>query len=97
VMYGGLIMESGPVGAVLREPKNPYTRALLEARPTPGAPRGARLKTIPGSPPRHREVGVGCPFAGRCAFTLPLCRAERPPPVAFGPGHASRCWRAAEL
>ena len=64
VMYGGLILESGPVDAVLREPRNPYTRALLEARPQPGAPRGARLKTIPGSPPHHREVGSGCPFAG---------------------------------
>ena len=43
VMYAGVIMESGPVDAVLRQPRNPYTLALLEARPRPGAPRGARL------------------------------------------------------
>ena len=35
VMYAGMIMESGPVEAVLREPRNPYTLALLEARPRP--------------------------------------------------------------
>jgi peptide/nickel transport system ATP-binding protein len=97
VMYGGLIMESGPASAVLRSSRNPYTRALLEARPEPGAPRGARLKTIPGSPPHHREVGLGCPFAGRCELTIPECRAARPPSVAFAAGQVSRCFRAAEL
>src|SRR5271157_5554605 len=30
VMYGGTIMESGPVDAVLRRARHPYTRALLE-------------------------------------------------------------------
>ena len=88
VMYAGVIMESGPVDAVLREPKNPYTRALLEARPEPGAPRGARLKTISGSPPLHREIGGGCPFAGRRELTIDIRRATRPPQVAFG---ADRC------
>jgi len=97
VMYGGIILESGPVETVLHEPRNPYTRALLEARPEPGAPRGARLRTIPGSPPHHRDVGPGCPFAGRCELTVDICRSTRPPAVAFGADHHSRCWRAAEL
>ena len=77
VMYAGVIMESGPVEAVLREPRNPYTLALLEARPRPGAPRGARLKTIPGAPPVAHEHHVGCPFAGRCALTIDICRDGR--------------------
>ena len=61
VMYAGVIMESGPVDAVLREPRNPYTLALLEARPRPGAPRGARLATIPGAPPGHARSSRGLP------------------------------------
>ena len=97
VMYAGVIMESGTVGAVLREPRNPYTLALLEARPRPGAPRGARLKTIPGAPPVAHEHHVGCPFAGRCALTIPICRTMAPPEVAFGAGHISRCHRAREV
>jgi peptide/nickel transport system ATP-binding protein len=97
VMYAGVIMESGTVGAVLREPRNPYTLALLEARPRPGAPRGARLKTIPGAPPVAHEHNVGCPFAGRCALTIPICRTMAPPEVAFGAGHISRCHRAREV
>jgi oligopeptide transport system ATP-binding protein len=97
VMYAGTIMESGPVEAVLRQPRNPYTLALLEARPRPGAPRGARLKTIPGAPPGARERPRGCPFADRCALAIAICRAVAPPEVAFGADHVSRCHRADEV
>ncbi len=97
VMYAGTIMESGPVEAVLRQPRNPYTLALLEARPRPGAPRGARLKTIPGAPPVAPGHDVGCPFAGRCALTVPICWTAPPPEIAFGAGHMSRCHRAREV
>jgi peptide/nickel transport system ATP-binding protein len=97
VMYAGVIMESGPVESVLRGPRNPYTVALLEARPRPGAPRGARLKTIPGAPPIKHENEVGCPFAGRCALTIDICRTIAPQEVAFEEGHVSRCHRAGEV
>src|SRR5271167_379427 len=97
VMYAGLIMESGPVDAVLREPRNPYTLALLEARPRPGAPRGERLRTIPGSPPAAPDHRAGCPFAGRCALTLDQCWTTPPPQVAFGANHMSRCHRAGDV
>ncbi len=97
VMYAGLIMESGPVEAVLREPKNPYTLALLEARPRPGAPRGERLRTILGAPPATHQNQAGCPFAGRCALTVNACRTTPPPEVAFGANRVSRCHRAREV
>ncbi|HSU99212.1 MAG TPA: ABC transporter ATP-binding protein [Roseiarcus sp.] len=96
VMYAGVIMESGPVEAVLRRPRNPYTLALLEARPRPDAPRGARLKTIPGAPPAKHN-NVGCPFAGRCVLTIGICQTAPPPEVAFGAGQVSRCHRAHEV
>ena len=72
VMYAGVIMESGPVEAVLRQPRNPYTLALLEARPRPGAPRGARLKTIPGAPlaaQEHHESAALSPADARSPST----------------------------
>jgi peptide/nickel transport system ATP-binding protein len=97
VMYAGVIMESGPVDAVLRRPRNPYTLALLKARPRPGAPRGARLATIPGAPPSAREPVAGCPFAGRCALTVEECWTTPPPVVSFGSNHASRCHRAEDV
>jgi peptide/nickel transport system ATP-binding protein len=97
VMYAGMIMESGPVKAVLREPKNPYTLALLDARPRPGAPRGARLRTIPGAPRATGENRTGCPFAGRCALTIAVCWTTPPPEVAVGANRLSRCHRADEM
>jgi peptide/nickel transport system ATP-binding protein len=97
VMYAGVIMESGPVDAVLRQPRNPYTLALLEARPRPGAPRGARLATIPGAPPVTVDDRAGCPFAGRCALTIDRCWTTPPPQVAFGLNQVSRCHRADEV
>jgi peptide/nickel transport system ATP-binding protein len=97
VMYAGVIMESGPVEAVLRQPRNPYTLALLEARPRPGAPRGARLATIPGAPPATYDHRAGCPFAGRCALTVDKCWTTPPPQIAFGLNHVSRCHRADEV
>jgi peptide/nickel transport system ATP-binding protein len=97
VMYAGTIMESGPVEAVLHQPRNPYTLALLEARPRPGSPRGARLKTIPGAPSVAREHNAGCPFAGRCALTVDIYWTTPPPEVAFSAGQISRCHRAGEV
>ena len=97
VMYAGVIMESGPVDTVLREPRNPYTLALLEARPRPGAPRGALLATIPGAPPVAHDYPKGCPFAGRCALTIDRCWTTPPPQVAFGASHMSRCHRAGDV
>jgi peptide/nickel transport system ATP-binding protein len=78
VMYAGVIMESGPVEVVLHQPRNPYTLALLEARPRPGAPRGARLKTIPGAPPadaRSLSINAGRRRRPRSASARTMSRA----------------------
>jgi peptide/nickel transport system ATP-binding protein len=96
VMYGGAVMEEGPVEAVLGEARHPYTRALLEARPKLGAPRGERLSAIRGVAPSTGEAPSGCPFAGRCALTLDACRAAPPPPVRLGADHIVRCLRVDE-
>ena len=93
VMYGGTVMESGPADAVLRHARHPYTRALLEARPRPGAPRGERLRAIAGAAPSSASAPIGCPFAGRCPLTLDICRAQALPTVEFEAEHRVRCHR----
>jgi peptide/nickel transport system ATP-binding protein len=97
VMYGGAVMEEGPVEAVLGEASHPYTRALLGARPRLGAPRGERLRAIAGAAPSASEAPSGCPFAGRCPFTIDACRLEPPPPVSVADDHLVRCIRVDEL
>ena len=93
VMYGGSVVENGPTGEVFSDMRHPYTRGLFAARPRIGAPRGGRLATIAGTVPELVDLPPGCPFAGRCAFTVPECSARKPEPVPLGHGHTARCIR----
>ncbi len=93
VMYGGMTMESGRTEDVLAKPAHPYTKALLQARPRIGAPRGEPLRAIAGAAPSAGEAPRGCPFAGRCPLTLAACGDAPPVEVVLGPGHAARCIR----
>jgi peptide/nickel transport system ATP-binding protein len=93
VMYGGSVVESGPTAAVFAERAHPYTQGLFAARPALGAARGQKLSTIRGSVPDLVDLPGGCPFAGRCRFTIDDCHATRPPPTPMPHGHEVRCIR----
>lgn len=84
VMYAGQIVESGPAREVLRNPRHPYTQALLRSVPALGAST-ARLAAIPGNVPSSGQFPRGCRFHPRCAQARPEC-AERPPMLEPVPG-----------
>jgi peptide/nickel transport system ATP-binding protein len=96
VLYAGRIMETGPAKEIGREPRHPYTRALLAAEP-PLDRRLAALPTVPGNVPAHDEAAGRCGFADRCAHAVDVCRAGTPSPAPAGPGRTSACVRSAEL
>src|SRR5205814_10383467 len=79
-MYAGRIVESGPVRAILRDPKHPYTQGLLASTLRKGE-RGRRLAAIPGAPPDLAALPPGCAFAPRCQKAEPACDAGVPPMV----------------
>jgi len=84
VMYAGRVIEDGASGQVLREPRHPYTRALLNCRrpaAPPGDHSGRRLQTIAGSPPDPEVRPAGCSFAPRCTERLAVCDSQPPVPV----------------
>lgn len=96
VMYAGRVVESAEIRELLRDPRHPYTYALLRSVPDPDAP-VHRLLTIPGQPPDLTDVPRGCSFAPRCPFAIEACTAEPddPPLVLLPPrsDHSSACIR----
>ena len=95
VLYAGELMELGPTTELLDEPQHPYTRGLVSAVPQITArrlPHG-----IPGTASKEPLRFAHCVFADRCAFTVDVCRTNRPPLTTLPSGdHASRCHFAAE-
>ena len=101
VLYGGRIVEEGPVDALIANPRHPYTRGLLGSMPHLGnaLAQGARerLVEIPGTVPPNAASLPGCGFAARCALADERCHAERPPFAPVGPGRQSACWKHEQL
>jgi peptide/nickel transport system ATP-binding protein len=95
ILYAGEVVESGPTAQVLRSPRHPYTRALLDSLPS--ISETLRPKGIRGLPPGHVVLGA-CSFARRCAYALDVCRDTHPEltPVK-GTNRLVRCLRAEEL
>ena len=76
IMYLGRIVELGPTAAIFRDPKHPYTKALLGAIPVP-EPGRVRVRTLPhGEVPDAIFPPAGCRFHPRCPVALPTCGWE---------------------
>jgi oligopeptide/dipeptide ABC transporter ATP-binding protein len=93
VMYGGRIVEYGPVEAIFEDPQHPYTVGLMGSVPSVGR-RTDRLTTIAGSVPSPEAMPRGCRFSTRCPFADDRCRTSAPPAEEFEPGHRVACWYA---
>lgn len=94
VMYAGRIVETGRSEDIYREPKHPYTKALLSAIPVTN-PRRERERTrvkISGEAPDPARLPSGCPFHPRCWMAEDRCRVERPVLRQVGaPGQRVAC------
>ena len=93
VMYGGQIVETGPLDKVVEHPRHPYTQGLL-ASTIHAASRGSRLEAIPGSPPNMSSAPAMCSFAPRCRYAEPACREAVPPLEQVTSDRAVRCIRS---
>ncbi len=77
IMYGGLIMEEGPMDAVFNEPFHPYSQALLKCARSIRED-GSSIYTLEGAPPTPIEFTDACPFEARCDNRLPECTKRIP-------------------
>lgn len=96
VMYAGRIVEEGPARTLLRQPRHPYTRALLQSRADGALAKGQRLVTIAGAPPDLAALPNGCAFATRCKLAQPECESMQPNVSWLADNHSVRCLRALE-
>ncbi|MFB6851048.1 ABC transporter ATP-binding protein [Streptomyces sp. NPDC056341] len=91
VMYGGRVVESGPVREVFTRPRHRYTQGLIGASDLTVVDDRGRLATIGGSVPSAGQFPAGCVFRNRCAQATDVC-ATRPDWVATGPDSGYACF-----
>lgn len=91
VMYAGCVVEYAPAQRLFRNPRMPYTNALLQAIPRLDRPR-LQVPFVHGQPGKSVAQMTGCPFEPRCPSALPTCKASRPPFEEHEHGHWWACW-----
>ncbi|WP_137178353.1 ABC transporter ATP-binding protein [Roseomonas sp. AR75] len=92
VMYLGRIVEEGPVEAMFRAPRHPYTRALI-ASVLPPRPSGLPEAPLAGDVPNAADIPAGCRFAPRCPLRMDRCSRDDPA-LAGSDAHRVACWAA---
>ena len=93
VFYLGRVMEYAAARDLVRDPRHPYTRALISAAPIPDpkVERGRRREALTGELPSPLAPPSGCVFRTRCPIARPACAGERPALRDFGNRHLAAC------
>ena len=83
VMYAGHIVEKANSKELFKNPKHPYTQALIKALPDFNS---TKLEAIEGQPPSIKDNFKGCPFEPRCYKRMEICSQK------FPSGKDVSCW-----
>lgn len=92
VMYLGKVMECGDAKTLCRQPRHPYTKALVSAAPQIDPELRKDRIILGGDVPSPLAIPPGCRFHPRCPFAEARCRSEEPPLRDLGSGHHAACW-----
>jgi len=91
VMYLGRIIEVAPRDELFRNPRHPYTQALIEAVPRVGTGKKEMTPALRGEVPSPIAPPSGCHFHPRCPKRHDGCDRDYPALVEAGPGHRVAC------
>lgn len=91
VMYLGEIVEEGATESIFRNPRHPYTKALLKSIPYPQAVQPERGQPLSGDIPSPIDTPTGCRFHTRCPETIAGVCDVRPPRSVVQEGMSVRC------
>ena len=88
IMYAGQIVEFGNMEEIYKNPKHPYTIALLDS--IPKMKETKRIIPLKGNPPSLISPPSGCRFYDRCAQAMEKCKKD-PPKIKTESGFVM-CW-----
>jgi oligopeptide transport system ATP-binding protein len=91
VMYLGKMVEMAPGAELYRQPKHPYTEALLSAIPIPNPRLEKKRRILQGDVPSPINPPTGCRFHTRCIYRQPDCERFEPEFADIGGGHYAAC------
>jgi oligopeptide transport system ATP-binding protein len=91
IMYLGKIVEIAPSETIYRDPKHPYTRALLSAVPIPDTTRKKERVIAQGDVPSPVNPPPGCAFHPRCPYRADICDKMIPPLDFDAANHGVAC------
>ncbi|TPQ40075.1 peptide ABC transporter substrate-binding protein [Bradyrhizobium guangdongense] len=91
VMYLGRIVEISDKDELFRNPRHPYTQALLASVPVANPHTKRLAPLVDGDVPSPVNPPSGCAFHTRCRFAMDRCKTERPALVDAGGGHQVAC------
>ncbi len=90
ILYAGKVVEEAPASEIFKDPKHPYTAALMRALPDLSEPK-RKIVPIPGSVPDPVDVTEGCSFYPRCRFAREECFRNEILLKEVAGGHYVRC------
>lgn len=91
VMYLGRLVEEARTEEVFRNPRHPYTKALVAANLSPDPDSVNKPLLLPGEPPSSVDPPKGCHFHPRCPHSEARCELVEPRTREVADQHFVKC------
>ena len=92
IMYLGEVVEIGKTEEIFKNPKHPYTKALLSSVPELNPQDEKERIHLQGELPSPENLPTGCKFHTRCPYVMEICKTSTPQIKEFSDTHNCKCF-----
>lgn len=92
IMYLGEVVEIGKTEEIFKNPKHPYTKALLSSVPELNPQDETERIHLQGELPSPENLPTGCKFHTRCPYVMEICKTSTPQVKEFSDTHNCKCF-----
>lgn len=92
IMYLGEVVEIGRTEEIFKDPKHPYTKALLSSVPELNPQDEKERIHLQGELPSPENLPTGCKFHTRCPYVMEICKTSTPQVKEFSDTHNCKCF-----